>query len=133
MDTSRMTPGLTINQRNRPIMINKLQESIFDKSITIRSKRTLNEMQVFIWKNGKAQAQSGYNDDLIIPLAASQYLRETAFKFGQQGRDHTKSMLNSISNNNTKYSGGYNQRSVDNNPFNIKNPYGGNEDISWLL
>ena len=28
-------------------------------------------MRVFIWKNGKAQAQDRYNDDLIISFATA--------------------------------------------------------------
>ena len=53
--------------------------------------------------------------------------------------DMTKSMLNNISNNTSKYSGGYSNApshpdKYNNNPYKIDNPYSDNqEDISWLL
>ena len=59
--SSDLTPGFTISLRNRPLIINKFREYIGDRSVTIRSKRLLEEMKVFIWKNGRAEAQSGYN------------------------------------------------------------------------
>ena len=48
----------------------------------------------------------------------------------------TKSMLNSITNSKTLYSGGYSNHpnKYDQNPYQIDNPYtDGKEDISWLL
>ena len=48
--------------------------------------------------------------------------------------DITKSMLNSVSNNNTPHAGGYSSNNSIKNPYKIDNPYtGGEEDISWLL
>lgn len=34
-------------------------------------------MRVFIWKNGKAQAQAGYNDDLVMSFGIGLYVRDT--------------------------------------------------------
>jgi hypothetical protein len=31
-------------------------------------------MKVFIWKNGKAEAQSGYNDDLVMSFGTAMYV-----------------------------------------------------------
>jgi hypothetical protein len=94
-------------------------------------------MKVFIWRNGRPEAQPGYNDDLIMAFAIMSFLRETAFKLRQNGMEMTKSMLNSIHTNNTTYSGGYSNaqpNKYNNNPFKIDNPYSnGQEDISWLI
>ena len=91
-------------------------------------------MKVFIWRNGRAEAQTGYNDDLVLSFSIGCYLRETAFKLRQQGMDMTKSMLNNISNTTSKYSGGYSGDSAFKNPYKIDNPYSnGEEDISWLI
>ncbi len=38
-------------------------------------------MKVFVWKNGKAEAQSGYNDDLVMSFGTAMYIRDTALKF----------------------------------------------------
>ena len=134
MDYSKMTPGFTMASNTRPIAIGKFQEAVRDKGVTFRSVRLLEEMKVFIWRNGRAEAQTGYNDDLVLSFSIGCYLRETAFKLRQQGMDMTKSMLNNVSNNTSKYSGGYSSNGTFKNPYKIDNPYSnGEEDISWLL
>ena len=134
MDYSKMTPGFTMASNTRPIAIGKFQEAVRDKGVTFRSVRLLEEMKVFIWRNGRAEAQTGYNDDLVMAFSIGCYLRETAFKLRQQGMDMTKSMLNNVSNNTSKYSGGYSSNGTFKNPYKIDNPYSnGEEDISWLL
>ena len=133
MDTSKMTPGFTMSSRTRPMIISKFQESLSDKGVTFQSKRLLEEMRTFIWKNGRPEAQQGYNDDLVMSFAMGQYMRDTAFKYKQHGMDLTKNMLNNISSNKPKHIGAYSP-STNENPFKIDNPYsGGEEDISWLL
>ena len=128
-----MVPGFTMSSRTRPICINKFQESIADKGVTIRSSRLFSEMKVFVWKNGKAEAQQGYNDDLVLSFSIGQYVRDTAFKYNKNGIDLTKSMLNNTTSTRHKYLGGY-SANTENNPFKIDNPYSkGEEDISWLL
>jgi len=133
VDQSKMTPGFTMGTRNRPLAIGRIQEQFRDKGIIIRSKRTMEEMKVFIWKNGKAEAQSGYNDDLIMSLAIAALLRETSFMFKQYGVDMSKSIMNGIATSQTSYQGGYSS-AQSNNPYNIHNPYTNrDENISWLL
>ena len=132
-DTSKMVPGFSTTSKTRPICIGKFQEAISDKGTIIQSKRLTEEMKVFIWKNGKAQAQHGYNDDLVMSYAIGQYIRDTAFAFAQKGIDLTKQMLSNTSATTTKYSGGYSGNS-NSNPFEIDNPYSNDkEDIRWLL
>ena len=63
---SEMVPGFTMSMRTRPLCINKFREFVGDRSVTIRSKRLLEEMKVFVWKNGRPEAQTGYNDDLVM-------------------------------------------------------------------
>ena len=90
-------------------------------------------MKVFVWKNGRAEAQSGYNDDLVMAFSIGCYLRDTSFKMRQQGMDMSRSILNSINTTTNPYAGGYMNGSTQ-NQFTIPNPYGnGSEDISWLL
>tara|TARA_R110000824_G_scaffold102226_1_gene242542 strand:- start:9562 stop:11136 length:1575 start_codon:yes stop_codon:yes gene_type:complete len=133
MDTSKMTPGFTMSSRTRPMVISKFQESLSDKGVTFQSKRLLEEMRTFIWRNGKPEAQSGYNDDLVLSFSMGQYMRDTAFKYKQHGMDLTKNMLNNIASNKPKHIGAYSP-TTNQNPFKIDNPYsGGEEDISWLL
>jgi predicted TPR repeat methyltransferase len=86
-----------------------------------------------LWKNGRAEAQNGYNDDLVMACSIGCYLRETSFKLRQHGMDMSRNMLDSIATNKSHYDGAYNASGVV-NPYKIENPYtGGSEDISWLL
>jgi hypothetical protein len=89
---------------------------------------------VFIWKNGKAEAQQGYNDDLVMSFGIGQYMRDTSFKFKQHGVDLTKSMLQSMSTLKHNFAGGYSNAGISQNPWKIDNPYSNDqEDIRWLL
>ena len=82
--------GFSTTSRTRPLIISKLEEYIRDKSITIRSVRTIDEMFTFIWNNGRAEAMRGYNDDLVMALAIGLWVRDTALRLRQEGVDLTK-------------------------------------------
>ena len=129
-DHSKMVPGFTMSLRTRPLVINKGREYIGDRSVIIRSKRLIEEMKVFIWKNGRAEAQSGYNDDLVISFSTGMYLRDTALKNKQQGLELTKATLNNISRP-SQYQGDYFASGTD-NPYSMPTVNGA-EDIRWLL
>ena len=131
MDTSKMTAGFTMSSRTRPMVVGKFQEYISDRGVTIQSKRLIEEMKVFIWKSGRAEAQQGYNDDLVMAFGIGMYIRDTALKYRQRGIDITRSALNNMTVNRTAYQGGYFSKGAD-NPYHIDTD-GGKEDISWLL
>ena len=89
-DHSKMVPGFTMSSRTRPMVIGKFQEYLSDKGVTIQSKRLIEEMKTFIWRNGRPEAQSGYNDDLVMAFGIAMYIRDTALKFRQRGIRHNK-------------------------------------------
>ena len=127
---SEMVPGFTMSMRTRPLIINKFREFVGDRSVTIRSKRLLEEMRVFIWKNGRPEAQVGYNDDLIMAFGIAMFLRDTSLKFQQESLDRAKAALGNVSKNNHYTPGVVSGRT--------KNPYsmeinGKKEDITWLI
>ena len=127
-DPSKLVPGFSMNLKTRPLVINKFREYIGDKSVIIQSKRLVEEMKVFIWKNGKAEAQSGYNDDLVMSFGTAMYVRDTALKFKSQGVDLARAMLSNISVNRPNFTGAYTPNQY-NNPYQMN--YGhGQEDIS---
>jgi hypothetical protein len=127
---SEMTPGFTMSMRTRPLIVNKFREYVGDRSVTIHSKRLLEEMKVFVWKNGRPEAQTGYNDDLVMAFGIAMYLRDTSLKFQQHSHDMTRAALGNMSK--STYLGGYSGQ-TNRNPYEIENPYGGKEDITWLL
>ena len=129
-DHTKMTPGFTMSLRTRPLVINKGREFFGDHSVILRSKRLLEEMKVFIWKNGRAEAQSGYNDDLVMSFSIAMYVRDTALKNKAQGVELTKATINNISRP-SQYQGAYFSSGID-NPYHMHVP-DGTEDIRWLL
>jgi len=131
-ENDRLVPGFTQSARTRPLVIAKMMEYVRDHSVTILSKRLLEEMRVFVWKNGKAQAQTNYNDDLIMSFAIGLYVRDTALRLRQQGMDLTRAQLSSISNLNQRTPTVYHQNYDRQNPYEMDSPHG-KEDISWLL
>jgi len=132
-EKDNLIPGFITSVRTRPLMIGKLESYIREKSLTIRSKRLLEELKVFIWKNGKAQSQNGYNDDLVMAMSMGMYIRDTSLKFRQQGLELTRAALGNIRRNSDYSQGGaYNINKSNNNPYSI-DIKGGMEDLRWLL
>ena len=133
-ERDKLVPGFTMSVRTRPLVIAKMIEYIRERGVTIQSKRLIGEMRVFVWKNGKPQAQVGYNDDLLIACATALYVRDTALRLRQQGMDLARAQLSSFQNLNLQNKGI--MRSVgsqQNNPYLIDYGTGEPEDISWLL
>jgi hypothetical protein len=131
MDTNKMVPGFSMTSKVRPMIIGKFQEYISDKSVVIQSSRLIEEMKVFVWKNGRAEAQQGYNDDLVMSFGIGMFMRDTSFKFRQQHLDASRAALNNMSSNRTGFVGAYGNNQVQ-NPY-LQDIKGNKEDISWLL
>ena len=131
-DNSKAVAGFTMSSRTRPMIIGKFQEYVSGKDVTIQSKRLIEEMKTFIWKNNRAEAQSGYNDDLVMSFGIAMYIRDTALKMRQQGLQATKNVLGSMAVNRTEYQGGYGFSQGSDNPYH-QDIGGEKEDIRWLL
>jgi hypothetical protein len=113
-----MVAGFSTTSRTRPLIISKLEEYVREKSIIIRSVRTIDELFTFIWMNGRAEAMRGYNDDLTMSLAISLWVRDTALRLRQEGIDLTKRAIDGIST--YTYSGVYGTNDVDENPWQMQ-------------
>jgi hypothetical protein len=94
---SNMVPGFTLNTRNRPLVIEKMRDTLENKIANIKSIRLLEELRVFIWKNGKPQASPNYNDDLVMAFAMGMYLRETSIRFKKASESLTTLALDNYS------------------------------------
>ena len=132
MERGNLTPGFTMSMRTRPLVIAKMMDYVRERSVTIKSQRLLKEMRVFVWKNGKAQAQTNYNDDLVMAFATGLYVRDTALRLRQQGMDLSRANLSAIGNLNQRQGAAYSVGNMQNNPYIMKTP-DGDQDISWLL
>lgn len=70
--------GFSTNSATRPAMLQLLKEAIDNQLITIYDKPTINEMFSFIVKpNGKAEAEQGAHDDLVMSLAIAWQMYQT--------------------------------------------------------
>lgn len=129
---NNMVPGFTTSTRTRPLIISKFDEYFRDRSCIIRSKRLLEEMKVFIWKNNKPEAQYGYNDDLILAFAIALFVRDNSLKLKQQGIDYTKASIEAISKNSSGFYTNNQRKTTD-----IWSWKTGNnretEDLTWLI
>ena len=88
-----MVPGLTTTTRLRPVFISKVEMYFRDRTPIIHSKRLMNELYTFMWTDGKAQAQRGYNDDLVMSLCMCLYIRDTALRMRQMGIELVKTAI----------------------------------------
>lgn len=132
-ERNKTVPGFTTSPRTRPLVIAKYYDYIHTKSCVIRSKRLLTEMRTFIWsKTGKAEAQQGLNDDLVMSAGIGLYVRDHALKLRQQGLDLSRSQLGAFSTLNRRDPVIVQPKNFV-NPYEMKNPLGKTEDISWLL
>jgi len=131
-DKGRLTPGFNTSTKTRPVLLAKYYDYVRQKAVIIRSKRLLLEMRTFVWLNGKAQGAQGYHDDLVMSAGIGLYVRDTALRLRQQGMDLSRAQMSSFTNLN-KRAPVVVQNSYVPNPYEMKNPYGQVEDITWLL
>ena len=111
-----------------------------NKAVEIYSKRTLAELDTFIWKNGKAQAMDTYNDDLVMALGIGLWVQDTALRLRQEGMDLTRAAISHINRNQIDQTPVFKQKQaqVGREAWEMKTGRHGFgrqnvEDIRWLL
>ena len=133
-EQKQMVPGFTISRRTRPLIIAKLESYMRDQSVIIHSKRTLTELETFVWNNGRAEALEGYNDDLSLALAIGLWVRDTALRLQSEGQSLHRSMIGNIKTYYEQFQPMLSQEHRE-DPYLIK--YGGDdnkvEDLRWLF
>jgi hypothetical protein len=133
---NNLVPGFSNTQKTRPLVVSKLESYMRDRACVIQSRRLLEELRTFVWKNGKAQATDGYNDDLVMAFGIGLFLRDTALRFSQSAMDLTRASLGGIGRVNylPQASGLYTPHGPDrDNPWKMDTGNGSMEDISWLI
>lgn len=89
-------PGFVTTVRSRPLILAKLEQYLRNGFASINSKRFCGELETFIWKNGKPEATSKSNDDLILAAAIACYVRDVALVADQKGISDKKALLGGI-------------------------------------
>lgn len=91
-----MVPGFTTTTANRPLIINKIERIFEQKEIRMYSKRLYNQLLVFVWLRGKAQARPGRKDDAVMAMGIGLFVKDTALKLKQIGMGITEKALSHI-------------------------------------
>ena len=93
-------PGINFNNK-RVQIISSFEESM-RHGFKIYSNRLFNEMNTFIYINGRPDHQKGHHDDLIMAISIATYVGENSFNQLTKVSEQTKAMLNSwtVNNNN---------------------------------
>jgi len=92
-------PGLNFNNK-RVQIISSFEESM-RHDFRIYSSRLYDEMNTFIYINGRPDHQKGHHDDLIMSIAMCTYVGESSFGKLTKVTEQTKAMIDSwsVSNN----------------------------------
>jgi hypothetical protein len=88
-------PGINFN--NKRVQIIASFEEAMRHDFKIYSSRLFNEMNTFIYVNGRPDHQKGHHDDLIMSIAMATYVAESSFSSLTKVTEQTKAMLNSWS------------------------------------
>jgi hypothetical protein len=92
-------PGINFN--NKRVQIIASFEESMRHEFKIYSSRLFNEMNTFVYINGRPDHQKGHHDDLIMGIAMATYVAEASFSNLTKVTEHTKAMIDSwsVSNN----------------------------------
>ena len=94
-------PGINFN--NKRVQIISAFEEALRHGFKIRSNRLFNEMNTFVYINGRPDHQKGHHDDLIMAISMAIYVGENSFTQLTKVTEQTKALLNSwdvVSNEN---------------------------------
>jgi len=124
----QLIPGFTITSKTRPLIVSKLEEFFRERAVIVHSQRLIDELFVFIYNGSRAEAMSGYNDDLVMSYAMGLWIRETALRLRAEGIELQKKAINGITSNQGVYLPNDNQN--DSWTIEINNE---KESLEWLI
>jgi len=94
-------PGINFNAKR--VQIIATFEEYLRHGFRINSTRLLNEMNTFIYVNGRPDHQKGQHDDLIMSVAMALYVGETSFTSLNKVTNQTKAMIDSWTVNTNEF------------------------------
>lgn len=96
-------PGINFNSKR--VQIIAAFEEALRHGFHIRSSRLLNELNTFVYVNGRPDHLKGQHDDLIMSCAMAIYVGETSFSQLEKVKETTKAMVESWTVNETPVKG----------------------------
>ncbi len=127
-----MVPGFSTTQKTRPLIVAKLEEMFREESVVVHSQRLIDELFVFIYNGNRAEAMTGYNDDLVMSYSILLWIRDTAIRIQSERNELQSSMIGAIGNLNERTPIMTNDNRPKSNPYEI-DIKGEKEDLTWLL
>ena len=99
-------PGFMTTSTSRPSVINSIRVFMRETDLRINSRRLLSEMDTFIRNDkGRAEADRGYHDDLVMAYGIALYILETEYHNQYISRARSKAMLEAINFNSNSFEG----------------------------
>jgi hypothetical protein len=95
--------GFNTNGKTRGTILAKLEEVLRNKQLMSYSSRFYEELKVFTWNTGRAQARAGFNDDLVMSLAIGSWLFDASSEYSKTNAGLNEAMLNAMSRNERSY------------------------------
>jgi len=86
-------PGINFN--NKRVQIIAAYEEYLRHGFKVYSSRLLNEMNTFVYVNGRPDHQKGQHDDLIMSIAMACYVGENSFSLLTKATEQAKMMMES--------------------------------------
>ena len=123
-----MVPGFSTTSKTRPLIVAKLEEMFREESVMVHSQRLIDELFVFIYNGNRAEAMTGYNDDLVMSFAIALWVRDTALRLRAEGIELSKQAIQGIGQN----SGVYTSEVQKNDSWEM-DVKGEKEDLTWLI
>jgi len=135
-----MVPGFSTTMKTRPLIVAKMEEYTREKLVKLHSNRLIDELFVFIYKTGvtnaKAEAMTGYNDDLVMSYSIALWIRDTALRLQKDRNEQQWNTMNAFLdknfNENKEAAGFQKGNPKDKNPFEMDTGKD-KEDLKWLL
>jgi len=132
-------PGINFNSK-RVLIVQAFEEAL-RFGFAVRSQRLFNELNTFVYVNGRPDHQKGQHDDLIMAMAMAIYVGESSFSKLEKATEQAKAMIESWTTDKTMFkdsSQNFNPSiPVQNDMYNNR-PYTGPtksdyENYSWLF
>lgn len=95
--------GFNTNGKTRSTVLAKLEEVLRNRQLISYSSRFYEELKVFTWNTGRAEARSGFNDDLVMSLAIGAWILEGASDYSKTSAGLNDAMLAAMSRNQRTY------------------------------
>ncbi len=86
-------PGINFNSK-RVLIIQAFEEAL-RFGFAVRSQRLFNELNTFVYVNGRPDHQKGQHDDLIMAMAMAIYVGESSFSKLEKATEQAKAMIES--------------------------------------